>query len=116
LRAEADLHEAIRSAVASVRAARQGYTLIVEEFDPSLPPVLGNADLRCGLQYITPETGRTATADGFAEALADMLRTRDVISPREAVMRQWSWPHSVARLGRLVASARQRRKRGRAPV
>ena len=37
-------HEAIRSAVATVRAAGGSNVEIVEEFDPSLPPVLANRD------------------------------------------------------------------------
>ncbi|MDJ0642770.1 MAG: ATP-binding protein [Erythrobacter sp.] len=37
-------HEAIRSAVATVRAAGADGVEIVEEFDPSLPPVLANRD------------------------------------------------------------------------
>lgn len=37
-------HEAIRSAIATVRAARTSKVEIIEEFDPSLPPVLANRD------------------------------------------------------------------------
>lgn len=37
-------HEAIRSALATVRAAGLNGVEIVEEFDPSLPPVLANRD------------------------------------------------------------------------
>lgn len=37
-----NLHEAVRGALATVRAAGTGGTEIAEEFDPSLPPVLGN--------------------------------------------------------------------------
>lgn len=37
-------HEAIRSAIATVRAAGSEGVEIVEEFDPSLPPVLANRD------------------------------------------------------------------------
>ena len=39
-----NLHEAIRSAIATVRAASHDAIEIVEEFDPSLPPVLANRD------------------------------------------------------------------------
>lgn len=39
-----NLHEVVRSALASVRAAGTGDVELVEEFDPSLPPVLANAD------------------------------------------------------------------------
>jgi two-component system nitrogen regulation sensor histidine kinase GlnL len=37
-------HEAIRSAIATVRAAGRSKAEIIEEFDPSLPPVLANRD------------------------------------------------------------------------
>lgn len=37
-------HEAIRSAIATVRAANKSNVEIIEEFDPSLPPVLANRD------------------------------------------------------------------------
>lgn len=37
-------HEAIRSATATVRAAAPSKVEIIEEFDPSLPPVLANRD------------------------------------------------------------------------
>ncbi|WP_298305225.1 ATP-binding protein [uncultured Erythrobacter sp.] len=37
-------HEAIRSAIATVRAAGTCKVEIIEEFDPSLPPVLANRD------------------------------------------------------------------------
>lgn len=39
-----NLHEAIRSAIATVRTAGSDGVLIEEEFDPSLPPVLANRD------------------------------------------------------------------------
>lgn len=38
-RGDCNLHEAVRSAVASILAARKGDAIIVEEFDPSLPSV-----------------------------------------------------------------------------
>ncbi len=37
-------HEAIRAAVATVRAAGMGEVELIEEFDPSLPPVLAHRD------------------------------------------------------------------------
>lgn len=39
-----NLHEAVRSALASVRAARGDRVELVEEFDPSLPPVSADSD------------------------------------------------------------------------
>jgi glycosyltransferase involved in cell wall biosynthesis len=86
-----------------------GAPAILTEYMLAGLPVLANAELRCGLQYITPETGRTATATGFADALAAMLQTPQAFSPREAVMQRWTWPHSIDRLANLIAAARQRR-------
>ncbi len=39
-----NLHEAVRHAIATVRGAGLGGVELVEEFDPSLPPVLGNRE------------------------------------------------------------------------
>lgn len=41
---QCNLHEAVRAAIATVRAADRSAVSIVEEFDPSLPPVLANRD------------------------------------------------------------------------
>lgn len=39
-----NLHEIIRNAVGTIRAGKGASIEMVEEFDPSLPPVLGNSD------------------------------------------------------------------------
>lgn len=39
-----NLHETIRNAIGTVRAGKGAKIELVEEFDPSLPPVLGHAD------------------------------------------------------------------------
>ena len=39
-----NLHEAVRNALGTVRAAGMGEVLLTEEFDPSLPPVLGSRE------------------------------------------------------------------------
>jgi glycosyltransferase involved in cell wall biosynthesis len=98
-----------RARVGVVCGVDDGAPAILTEYMLAGLPVLANAELRCGLQYITPETGRTATATGFADALADMLHEPDAFSPREVVMRHWTWPHSINRLAGLIATARQRR-------
>lgn len=43
-RAPANLHESIRAAIGTVKAANPQSIRIVEEFDPSIPPVLVNRD------------------------------------------------------------------------
>lgn len=42
--APCNLHEAVRAAIATVRAASAHHVIIHEEFDPSLPPVLASRD------------------------------------------------------------------------
>jgi two-component system, NtrC family, nitrogen regulation sensor histidine kinase GlnL len=44
-----NLHAAVRNALSTVRAAGMADVALVEEFDPSLPPVLGN---RAGLEQV----------------------------------------------------------------
>jgi glycosyltransferase involved in cell wall biosynthesis len=79
-----------------------GAPAILTEYMLAGLPVLANADLRCGLQFIVPETGRTATADGFAEAILDMRANASRYSPRDVVLGRWTWPHSVARLRQSI--------------
>lgn len=79
-----------------------GAPAILTEYMLAGLPVLGNAELRCGLQFILPETGRTASADGFAEAILDMRATASRYSPRDTVLDRWTLPHSVARLRPII--------------
>ena len=101
-----------RARVGVVCGVDDGAPAILTEYMLAGLPVLANADLRCGLQYITPETGRAATLEGFADALADILRNPAAFTPREVVMQRWTWPHSIDRLASLIATARQRRELG----
>jgi glycosyltransferase involved in cell wall biosynthesis len=101
-----------RARVGVVCGVDDGAPAILTEYMLAGLPVLANAELRCGLHYITPETGRTATATGFADMLAAMLHAPEAFSPREAVMRHWTWPHSIDRLANLITAARQRRAGG----
>ena len=81
-----------------------GAPAILTEYMLAGLPVLANSQLRCGLQFIGPETGRTAPAESFADAIADMLGNLDTFSPREAVLAQWTWPHTAKRLAGLLGS------------
>ncbi len=101
-----------RARIGVVCGVDDGAPAILTEYMLAGLPVLANADLRCGLQYITPDTGRAARAGDLAMALADMLRTPEAFGPRDAVMRNWTWPQSVERLRHLIAVARQRRRDG----
>lgn len=81
-----------------------GAPAILTEYMLAGLPVLANARLRCGLQYVTDETGRTAEPDAFHTGLVDLVERAEVMRPREAVLRQWTWPHSVERLAAAIAS------------
>lgn len=64
--------------------------------------VLDKAGMRCGLQFILPETGMTASTNGFADAILTMRETWAEFRPREAVLERWTWQNSVARLGEII--------------
>ncbi len=68
--------------------------------------MLANAELACGLHYILPDTGMTATPDGFAEAIMTMRARHRHFAPRAAVLDHWTWPHSVARIAGTIAKVR----------
>lgn len=79
-----------------------GAPAILTEYMLAGIPVLANSQLRCGLQYITPKTGRTASADNFHEALFEMLTTPHAFRPREVVQENWIWPHSIGKLRSII--------------
>jgi glycosyltransferase involved in cell wall biosynthesis len=81
-----------------------GAPAILTEYMLGGLPVLANADLTCGLQYILPETGMTATAQGFADAILTLRATATHYDPRDIVLGRWTWPHSVARLSAIIAA------------
>ena len=79
-----------------------GAPAILTEYMLSGLPVLANSGLRCGLQFILPTTGMTASTNGFADAILTMRETWAEFRPREAVLERWTWTHSVARLGEII--------------
>ncbi|MES3152045.1 glycosyltransferase family 4 protein [Sphingomonas faeni] len=79
-----------------------GAPAILTEYMLAGLPVLANAELRCGLQFILPETGMTASTTGFADAILTLRETYAEFRPRRAVLDRWTWPHSVARLGAII--------------
>lgn len=88
--------------VGVVCGVEDGAPAILTEYMLAGLPVLANAALSCGLQFIRPETGRLADAAGFADALVDLVGASGVYTPREAVLSRWTWPHAVERLTRLI--------------
>lgn len=75
-----------------------GAPAILTEYMLAGIPVLANSHLRCGLQYITPQTGSTATPEEFHEGIRDMLARLDAFRPRDVVLANWTWRHSIQKL------------------
>lgn len=82
-----------------------GAPAILTEYMLAGLPVLANAELSCGLQYITPQTGRVATAQSFHEGIAAMLESLHSFSPRDVVKDKWTWPHSIEKLRKLLETS-----------
>lgn len=87
-----NLHEAIRSAIATVRAAGTEGIEIHEEFDPSLPPVLANRDALEQVLINLISNARDALFGGEVENPQISVRTRFVSG----------FAFSAVRLGRTV--------------
>lgn len=79
-----------------------GAPAILTEYMLADLPVVANAALTCGLQYILPSTGLIASADNFAHALIEALDHPERFAPRQAVIERWAWPHSIKKLEQLL--------------
>lgn len=79
-----------------------GAPAILTEYMLAGLPVLANSELRCGLQYITPQTGRVASAEQFHEGIRTMLEMAPDLDPRQVVIDNWTWHHSVEKLRELI--------------
>lgn len=82
-----------------------GAPAILTEYMLAGLPVVANADLVCGLQYIRPETGIAASAETFEHAILAAIDQSARFSPRATVLAEWSWPHSIKRLENLIAGS-----------
>jgi len=82
-----------------------GAPAIITEYMLAGLPVLANADLRCGLQYITPKTGQAWSAEHFHEGLSHMLANLSTFTPRDIAIRNWTWPNSICRLKAAIDRA-----------
>lgn len=96
-----------------VCGVNDGAPAILTEYMLAGLPVLANAELACGLQFLLPETGTVASADGFAEAIMTMRRQYAAYDPRRAVLARWAWPHSAEKL-RVLTEPLCNAKRSRA--
>jgi glycosyltransferase involved in cell wall biosynthesis len=88
-----------------------GAPAILTEYMLAGLPVLANAELVCGRHYIQPETGTLASPDNFAAAIMTMREEYAAFAPREAVLAQWTWHHSIAKLQPLIVQAQRRKRR-----
>lgn len=79
-----------------------GAPAILTEYMLAGLPVLANAKLRCGLQYILPETGGAAEPDHFHTDLVALVDRAPAMNPRSAALARWTWPHTVERLAGLI--------------
>lgn len=86
-----------------------GAPSILTEYMLAGLPVLANSNLRCGLQFITPTTGRVADENTFHIVMRQMLDDLTGFGPRETVMQNWIWPFSANRLATLVEEVRKRK-------
>lgn len=100
-----------RARVGVVCGIDDGAPAILTEYMLAGLPVLANAGLVCGRQYITPDTGLTA-AEGadFAAALRRLVDTADQFEPRPVALARWGWPVSIARLGAEIQAIRRARQ------
>jgi glycosyltransferase involved in cell wall biosynthesis len=80
-----------------------GAPAILTEYMLAGLPVVANAELACGLQFILPPTGIAAPADQFEQAIITAIDHPERFSPREAVLAHWAWPHTIERLKRLLS-------------
>jgi glycosyltransferase involved in cell wall biosynthesis len=72
-----------------------GAPAILTEYMLAGLPVLANAELRCGLQFITADTGMAASAADFADAIMAMRERAGTLDPRAVALDRWTWPHSA---------------------
>ncbi len=96
-----------QSRIGVVCGVDDGAPAILTEYMLAGIPVLANSALRCGLQYITPETGSAVCAADFHQGLLDLLERADTMRPRYAVLDRWAWPHTVRKLRQLVQNTKK---------
>lgn len=87
--------------VGVVCGSDDGAPAILTEYMLAGLPVVANAELRCGLQYILPQTGIAASPDRFETGIIEALSRTD-FAPRATVIERWAWPHSIRKLAGLI--------------
>lgn len=105
-----------RARLGLVCGVDDGAPAILTEYMLAALPVLANGALSCGLQFITPETGLAVSAERFHEGINELLARAPAMDPRGAVLKRWTWDHTIARLAALMGEGRSAKHPGRSPV
>ena len=87
-----------RARIGIVAGIDDGAPAIITEYMLAGVPVLANEALTCGLQYLCPRTGRSASARDFADAIQAMLDDLSAFDPRPVALARAAWPVSVGQL------------------
>lgn len=99
-----------RARIGVVCGEDDGAPAILTEYQLAGLPVLANARLSCGLQFVTPETGLAAREGAdFAEALDRLVREHAGYDPRPVALELWGWRPSMALLNRTLDEIRTER-------
>jgi glycosyltransferase involved in cell wall biosynthesis len=100
-----------RARIGVVCGEEDGAPAILTEYMLAGLPVLANDRLRCGLQYIRPDTGLAAPPQAFAEAILALLARAPRMAPREVVLEHWVWEKTIERFAALVDRVRRSKSR-----
>lgn len=100
-----------RARIGVVCGEDDGAPAILTEYMLAGLPVLTNARLRCGLQYIRDDTGAAAPPEAFAEAILALLDRAREMNPRAAVLETWVWEKTIERFAALVDRVRRAKPR-----
>jgi len=91
-----------RAKVGVVCGIRDGCPAIITEYMLAGLPVLANSELCCGLRYITPETGMTASPDEFHLGIETILDRAAEFNPRPSTIQNYGWQASIKRLSEIL--------------
>ena len=99
-----------RARIGVVCGEDDGAPAILTEYMLAGLPVLANERLRCGLDFIRPDTGLAAPAGAFDEAILALLARAPAMAPRDVVLENWAWERTIERFASYVDQARRRKR------
>lgn len=99
-----------RARIGVVCGQHDGAPAILTEYQLAGLPVLANADLVCGLDHVTPDSGLIARPGAeFAEAMTRLVAQAHRYNPRPQAIARWGWRASIARLRAAIEAIRAER-------